>query len=162
MTWPAARNCRRCGFGNSTSPVCPFASLCPSASLCPFASLCAFAYVSSCYFYPCSNVTGTRTTVTRTVQLCLPAPASSPPAHVSLAPGPPSELVPVLLAEPMLADIWSSASGEEGEGGLAEEWSSASGDESEAIPAIVVIGLWPVRIQAWHPLTVGWWLPCLA
>jgi hypothetical protein len=48
----------------------------------------------------------------------------------------------------MLADIWTSASDEEGEGGLAEEWSSASGDESEAIPAVVdVVDDWSSASQ---------------
>lgn len=50
---------------------------------------------------------------------------------------------------PILADIWSTGSVEEGEGGLAEEWSSGSSEESEANPALVdVVENWSSASQS--------------
>jgi hypothetical protein len=73
-----------------------------------------------------------------------PAPElPSPPAPASIA-----EPAPALSSVPILADIWSASSDEEGKGGPAEEWSLASDEESEANPDVVdVVENWSSASQ---------------
>jgi len=74
------------------------------------------------------------------------APAASP-SHARPAPAMPLEPASA-LSVPILADVWSSGTDEEGEVGPAEEWSSASGNESGAIPAVAdVVDNWSSASQ---------------